>query len=145
MRIYGYIALLLISWSVAAAEVAVIANPQVPADSLSKDRLYELYTGESRHWEGDLAVVVFDLKPKGAVKEAFYKFLGKSPSRMKSVWMKRMLAGEGEPPEALASEAEIAAKVAATEGGLGFVSRENVGEGVKVLVLIGTDGEMVVP
>ena len=129
----------------AAAEVAVIANPDVPVDSLSRDELYEFYTGESRHWKGKLPVVVFDLKPRGAVKEAFYRFLGKSPSRMKSVWMKRMLAGEGEPPEAFESEAAMAARVAETPGALGFVSPDHAGEEVKVLILIGSAREREAP
>lgn len=132
---------LLLLAGVAGAEVAVIANPDVPADSLSRDELYEFYTGESRHWKGNLPVVVFDLKPRGAVKEAFYRFLGKSPSRMKSVWMKRMLAGEGEPPEAFESEAAMAARVAETPGALGFVSSGHAGEKVKVLILIGAARE----
>ena len=132
---------LLLLAAAAAAEVAVIANPGVPVDTLSRDKLYEFYTGESRHWGDDVPVAVFDLKPRGAVKEAFYKFLGKSPSRMKSVWMKRMLAGEGEPPEALGSEAEVAARVAATPGALGFVSPDHAGDEVKVLILIGAERE----
>ena len=139
------IVLLLLLAGGAGAEVAVIANPDVPVETLSRDKLYEFYTGESRHWEDDVPVVVFDLKPRNEVKQVFYKFLGKSPSRMKSVWMKRMLAGEGKPPEALESEAEVAARVAATPGALGFVSPGHAGEKVKVLILLDIQGKRVAP
>ncbi len=83
-----------------------------------------------------MRVVVFDLKPAVAVKEAFYKLLGKTPSRLKSIWLKRLLMGEGDPPESLPSEEEILKKVAATPGAIGFVSKAKVTSEVRVVVIV---------
>ena len=129
--------LLLFSASPASAtDVAVIVHPGVASDTLSKQRLHDYYIGDSRSWSDGMPVVLIDLKRKGAAKRAFYKFLGKSPSRMKSIWMKNMLAGEGNPPEALLSEEEVLEKVATTPGALGFVSVDKTDEGVKTLIVI---------
>ena len=122
--------------AVRGAEVAVIVHPEVASDSLSKQRLHDYYIGDIRSWSDGSPLVVVDLRHRGSVRQAFYKFLGKSPSRMKSIWMKNMLAGEGDPPEALESEEEVVKKVAATPGALGFVSVAKAGDDVRTLIVI---------
>lgn len=120
----------------AFTQVVVIAHKSVPVDEIKKSELLDFYTGDIRKWSDGETVTVFDLKPKGEVKETFYKFLGKSASRMKSIWMKKMLSGEGDPPEALESEQKMIEKVAATPGAIGFVSQSKVSGDVKVLIII---------
>ena len=55
---------------------------------------------------------------------------------MKSIWLKKMLSGEGDPPEALKSESEVLQKVSSTPGAIGFVSEANISDDVKVLTVI---------
>ncbi len=120
----------------AADSVAVIAHRSVPEQELNKTKLLDIYTGDVKRWSDGKPVVVIDLKPAGEVKETFYKYLGKSPSRMKSVWLKRMLSGEGDPPLTVESETEMVKRVAATPGAIGFVSSEAVNDTVKTLAII---------
>ena len=124
-----------------SAQVAVIANKSVPWDTLKKSQLLDFYTGDVKSWGNDVRVVVFDLKPKGEVRDAFYEFLGKPSSRMKSIWMKKMLSGEGEPPEALKTEEEMLQKVASTPGAIGFISRAKTNDEVKTLLIINAEKE----
>lgn len=123
----------------ASDSVAVIAHRSVPEQELNKTKLLDIYTGDVKNWSDGKPVVVIDLKPAGEVKETFYKYLGKSPSRMKSVWLKRMLSGEGDPPFAVESESEMVKLVAATPGAIGFVSRDAVNDTVKTLAIIEHD------
>jgi ABC-type phosphate transport system substrate-binding protein len=123
------------------AQVAVIAYKSAPNSEISSSQLLDFYTGDVRYWSNDDPVVVFDLEPKGEIKKAFYNFLGKSTSRMKSIWMKRMLSGEGDPPEALPSEEELLQKVAETKGAVGFISSNKVSDDVKVLAIIEVENE----
>jgi ABC-type phosphate transport system substrate-binding protein len=118
------------------SQVVVIANKSVPVEEINGSELLDFYSGDVRLWEDGNAVVVFDLKPKGDVKKTFYKYLGKSTSRMKSIWMKKLLSGEGDPPPALQSEEEMVKKVESTPGAIGFVSNEKVTDQVKILVEI---------
>ena len=122
--------------TVTSAQVAIIANKSVPANEISSTQVLDFYTGDVRVWEDGKPVIVFDLKPKGEVKTTFYDFLGKTTSRMKSIWMKNMLSGEGDPPEALPSESEMLRKVADTPGAIGFVSEKTASLEVKVLAII---------
>lgn len=126
----------LLGCTAASAQVVVIAHKDVPADSISKTQLLYFYTGDALSWDGELEVVVFDLKSRGPVRDAFYDYLGKTSSRMRSIWLKRKLAGEGDPPRSFETEEEVLAHVADTAGAIGFVSAGKVHDGVKTLVMI---------
>lgn len=133
-----FIGLILCS-GVISAQVAVIAHPEAPAEQLDKAELLDFYTRDVRVWKSGEPVVVFDLKQKNSVKKAFYQFLGKSTSRMKSIWMKKMLSGEGDPPEALPNQKTLVERVLATPGAIGFVASDSIPEGAKVLLKITRD------
>ena len=120
----------------ALGQVAVVAHKSVPVDSLAKSELLDLYTGDTSVWSDGAAVVIFDLKEKGETREVFYKFLGMASSRIKSIWLKRMLSGEADPPEALKTEEELLKKVAATPGAIGFLSQSKQSSDVKTLLMI---------
>ncbi|MCK5618309.1 MAG: substrate-binding domain-containing protein, partial [Candidatus Krumholzibacteria bacterium] len=119
-----------------SAEVAVIAHPSVPASDISRSQLLDIFTGDVKEWQNGEPVVIVDLKPRSDVKEAFYDYLGKSSSRMKSIWMRNMLTGEGTPPESLESQAEILERVKNTPGAIGYVNRDLVTGGVITLRII---------
>ena len=127
----------LFSWAEASfSQVAVIAHKSVPVDTIKKSELLDFYTADIKKWINGDKVIVNDLKPKGEVKKIFYKFLGKTPSRMKSIWLRNMLSGEGDPPEALKSEEDMLQKIAATPGAIGFLSHTKVDNNVKTLIVI---------
>ncbi len=137
MKIAIVTLLFLFSWpETSFSQVAVIAHKSVPIDKIKKSELLDFYTGDIKKWINGDKVIVNDLKPKGEVKKIFYKFLGKTPSRMKSIWLKNMLSGEGDPPEALKSEEEMLQKIAATPGAIGFLSHTKVDNNVKTLIVI---------
>ncbi|MCG8607413.1 hypothetical protein MJD09_20830 [bacterium] len=108
----------------------------MPADSISKNTLLDFYSRDIKKWPDGKPVIVKDLKPKSEVKKLFYDYLGKSPSRMKSIWMKKMLSGESDPPEAVKTEEEMIQKIASTPGALGFVHAWKVNNKVKTLLII---------
>ena len=136
--IYSIITILVIS-NICSAQVAVIANKSIKKDKISKSELLDCYTGDMPKWDDDQRVYVFDLKPKTDIKDIFYRYLGKSTSRMKSIWMKRMLSGDGEPPPALESEEEMLKNVEKTKGSIGFISYDKVNSKIKVLAIIEED------
>ena len=102
--------------------------------------LLNFYIGDVQSWDDGLAVVVFDLKERGPVRDTFYDYLGKTSSRMRSIWLKRKLSGEGDPPESFETETVVLQRVATTPGAIGFVQKANVrSDDVKILVEIKID------
>ncbi len=123
------------------SQVAVIANSSVPVESVNSSYLTDLYTQDIQVWKNGDPVVVFDLKPRNDTKNTFYSYIGKSITRMKSIWMKKKLSGEGKPPESLETEEEVLRKVETTPGSIGYLRSDLVSEKVKVLVIIETATE----
>ncbi len=137
MKKYIYMIFLLFNLAVPLfAQVTVIAHRDVPVEKIKKSQLLDFYIGDIKKWPDGTAVVVFDLKEKKAVKKIFYKYLGKTSSRMKSIWMKNMLAGEGAPPKAMKTEKQMLLEVASTPGAIGFIGQTFVDNSVKVLKTI---------
>jgi len=119
-----------------SAEVAVIANRSVPVSQIDKGLLFDLYSGDVKEWHNGDPIVLVDLRPKSEVKEAFYEFLGKSASRMKSIWMKNLLTGEGQPPESVDTQEAILEMVSSTPGAIGYIDNKLVNEQVITLKVI---------
>jgi ABC-type phosphate transport system substrate-binding protein len=130
------ISCILMGTGVLQAQVVVIAHTSVSEDKINRTQLLDFYTGDIQAWSDGERVVVFDLKTKGAVRDTFYGYLGRKPSRMKSIWMKRMLSGEGDPPEAIPSEDSLVQRVASSPGSIGFVSQAKANDGVKIITVI---------
>ncbi len=114
-------------------EVIVIVHKDVPVDRITRTELIDLYTGDARHWDDGRPIVPFTLQMKTAAQESFFKLIGRSPFRMKSIWMKRMLSGEGDPPESMPSESAVVERVSSTPGAIGYVSRDSTDARVKTL------------
>jgi ABC-type phosphate transport system substrate-binding protein len=117
-------------------QVAVITHKTVSIDNIEKSELLDFFTGDKSFWGDGKPVIIFDLKPKGDIRDTFYNFLEMSPTRIKSIWMKRMLSGDSDPPEFLESEDQMLKKVASTPGAIGFVGQSKVNDNVKVLLRI---------
>jgi ABC-type phosphate transport system substrate-binding protein len=120
----------------AFTQIAVIAHKSVPIDKIEKSELIDFYTGDKSFWSDGNPVIIFDLKLKGNTRNTFFSFLEMSPTRIKSIWMKRMLSGDADPPEFLDSEDIMIKKVASTPGSIGFIGQSKVKDDVKVILII---------
>jgi ABC-type phosphate transport system substrate-binding protein len=118
------------------SQVAIIANKSVKLDKIEQAELLDYYSRELKFWDNGDPIIIFDLKVKNEIRDIFYKYLGKSSSRMKSIWMKKMLLGEGDPPEPLDSEEDMLEKIIETPGSIGFINAELVTDEVKLLRII---------
>ncbi len=139
---YALILLLLTSSGLfSATTVLVIAHSKVPVDTITKVDLRDIYLGDIRQWKDGTEIVVVDTKPRNKTKECFYSYIGKSPSRMKSIWIKKLLSGEGNPPEVVESDTDAVHKVASTPGAIGFVTKGTPLDSVRVIAEIVDDGD----
>lgn len=138
--IFGLIAIVVALGSpVSQAAVAIIANKNVPADTLTKDQVRDIYMYDVRQWSNMLPVVVLDLTQKSTIRSTFYDYLGKPASRLKSIWLKKLLMGEGNPPEIVADEQAMISRVAELPGAIGFADASRVPDSVKILAIIPSD------
>lgn len=115
--------------------MAIVVHREVPADTIDVAKLLDIYTGTVTFWDVDTPVMLFDIDGRDAAKSLFYRRLGKSTSQMKSIWMQRLLLGEGEPPERVTSHREMLRRVAETPGAIGYVPLSAMRDSVRTLAV----------
>jgi ABC-type phosphate transport system substrate-binding protein len=131
-----FITVSLLALSRLNAQIAVIVNPDVSGDSISASQLRDIYTGDMTFWSNGVPIVVCDLNDEQSTHDQFYNFIAISSSRVKSIWMKRMLSGQSDPPLIFNSGKNLCEQVAVLPGAIGFVNESEVTGTVKIVLLI---------
>jgi len=133
----GVLALLLGSMQAAAlADVAVIAGPSVPVDSLGMEQVRRLYLNQAGRFPGGVALVPYDQPRSSDIHKAFTKrVLRKSERELAQYWSRRMFSGKGRPPQVLADDAAVIEQVTRVPGSIGYVDSGSLNnDRVKVLL-----------
>jgi len=121
-----------ISWQAHAAEVKVIANSSVAANSISAGDVQAVFLLDKDSLGGSHVDPV--LSKGGAAHEAFIKqYLGKNDAALQAFYRSLVFTGKASMPKSLASDAEVVAYVAKTKGAIGYVGSGASTEGVKTL------------
>ena len=122
-----------------AADVKVIANPNVKGDSISTRELKSLYLEEKSSLNGTHVELVTE--KGGPVHEAFLRdYLGQSDDELQKYYQTLVFTGKGLMPKSVGSDAEVVAYVAKTRGAIGYVGGSASMEGVKTLAIADSNG-----
>lgn len=121
-----------------AGTFKVIANPSVRVDSITPAQLRSVFMEELRSL-GDGSHVEPVVARRGDAHEAFLKlYLGKDSDELQIYYRALVFTGKGSMPKMLDSDAEIAQYVAHTRGAIGYVSDQELTDGVKILSIVDT-------
>ncbi len=135
VRFLGASALLL-SASLATAEVVVIVNASSPIANASADDIAQVFLGKRSDIGGN-DVVPVDQSEGNAARNTFYdKLVGKNGSQLTSYWSRLIFTGKGNPPKQVGGDADVAEAVLDDEEALGYIDSTAVIEGVKVIYTI---------
>ncbi|MCP4346108.1 MAG: hypothetical protein GY795_11360 [Desulfobacterales bacterium] len=116
-----------------AEEILVIANPNVPSDSLDRGVISGIYHSRKTKWDNGNTILVAMLK-KGVIHEKFARNIaGSTPAKLKNIWKKVIFTGTGRPPKIFRQESDMVRFVADTKGAIGYISASTPHEGVKVI------------
>ncbi|HVK99117.1 MAG TPA: hypothetical protein VM553_04860 [Dongiaceae bacterium] len=131
-RILGTAGLLL-SASLASAEVVVIVNAASPISSATADDIAKVFLGKANDLGGN-DVVPVDQSEGSAVRTQFYeKVVQKNESQLTAYWSRLIFTGKGTPPKQVGKDADVVDSVATDEEAVGYVDSSAVAEGVKVI------------
>jgi ABC-type phosphate transport system substrate-binding protein len=125
----------LLSASFAHAEgLVVIANPQVPLDTISVDDLTLMYLIQNTSWSNGVAVVPVNREASSAAREFFSEQLfNRSPSQLSEYWNRLRFTGKI-PPLVQTSDQAVLGFVRSVPGAIGYVDSGSPTTGVKVLL-----------
>jgi TonB family protein len=130
---------ILLGASADAADVRVIANPSVKADSISARELKSLYLEEKSSINGTRVEPV--IEKRGPAHEAFLRdYLGQTDDELQKYYQTLVFTGRGSMPKMVGSDAEVVAYVAKTRGAIGYVGTGASVEGVRTLAIADSNG-----
>lgn len=123
---------LMVAWRVDAVEV--IANRSVPDNALLVANARAIFGLRQVKWSDGSLIRVFVLPDNHPVHDAFCKEkLNIYPYQLRQSWDRLVYSGMAQAPEEVANEAELVAKVAATRGAIGYVSKAHNNPSIRVL------------
>jgi len=121
---------------IAAAEIAIIANPEFSAETATAEDIKRLFLGKTSSIAGEDATPV-DQKNGSAVWTHFYKtVVGKSASQVRAYWSRLVFTGKGKPPKTLDGDAAVVNAVATNPSLIGYVDVNAVTSEVKTLLTL---------
>jgi ABC-type phosphate transport system substrate-binding protein len=114
--------------------VVAIVSSKSTIKSLSKSQVSDLFLGKSSRFPDGVLAVPIDLAEGSSQRAEFYARLdGRSAAQMKAYWSKIIFTGRGLPPDAVANDAEMKARVAANPAAIGYIDGSMVDASVRVL------------
>lgn len=116
--------------------VKVIVHPS-RAERLTKDDVRAIYLRQRRLWDDGRAIVPINLEAGSEARERFSESVfGQGSRRLATYWNQRYFEEGGFPPATLASQEAVLRFVAGNENAIGYVTQEDVGDSVKVVLVL---------
>jgi ABC-type phosphate transport system substrate-binding protein len=125
---------LLLAAPAMAGDIVVIVN-KANANSIDKNLIVKVYSGETKSWAGGGAITSFDLPDSNAERGAFAEqVMGRTTGNMKSLWAQNVFTGKAVPPKVVDSDEAVKKAVAANPGAIGYIKSSSVDDSVKVVL-----------
>ncbi len=104
-----------------AGDVIVICNDSVPAGSLSRDNIQEMFLGRKTRWGDGQKITLSLLKDSEANDVFLEEYVEKTPPQFRDYWKKQAFTGRGRVPDTFATPQEIIEFVTNTPGAIGYI------------------------
>lgn len=130
----GILCVLLLCWAPSVPAQQVIVNQSVPLQFAAKSTLRAIFGMRLRNWPDNTPITVFVLANDQPVHVAFSKnVLNMFPHQLQRAWDRLVYSGTGQAPIVVGSLQEMAQKVGATPGAVGYMDRAFINGKVHVL------------
>lgn len=118
-----------------AETVYVFVNAGVPDGALTQTEIQNIYLGKKDKWN-DNQKINFTALSSGPCLEAFLKqHVARTDFQFQNYWKKQIFTGQGQPPRAFASDAELIDYVSRTSGAIGYSCTQPAPGKVKMLTI----------
>lgn len=114
----------------------IVVNPSVSQASVAKSTLRAIFGMRLRNWSDNTPITVFVLRNDDPVHTAFSKeVLNMFPHQLQRAWDRLVFSGTGQAPVVVNSVQEMAERVAATPGAVGYLKRDMIDDRLRVLIV----------
>ncbi len=112
----------------------VIAHPDVPVDSISREDLKLIFLLKLDSWPSGVEIKPVDLISSSDTRVHFTKIVHrKTVSALKTYWKREMFYGRSVPPPTKLSDEHVVEYVRSHPGAVGYISSTSEHNGVKVI------------
>ncbi len=123
----------LIPFSIASADLYIIANKDLPAAQLDKKDIAAIYLLKKKHWENGDDILPINLPAQADARSRFTaEIFDSTPEKLGSYWDKMLFKGET-PPVTQNSEQAVILFVERIKGAIGYVETKPQSPQVKIL------------
>ncbi len=134
---YAMLALTLAMVTAAEADVDVIVNSAYAVSKANNGDIAKVFLSKANALPGGGTLVPVDQNDGSPARTLFYsKVTGKNASQLNAYWSKLIFTGQGQPPKAVGSDADVAALVAKNPSMIGYVHSNAKVPGVKVIAKV---------
>jgi len=120
----------------APLRVKVITHPS-RAGKLTASDVRAIYLKQKRFWNDGQPIIPINRDAGSTARELFSEgIFGRDSARLASYWNQRYFEAGEFPPATLASEEAVIRFVAGNENAIGYVTGENVGDSVAVIMVL---------
>jgi len=122
-----------------STDIAVVVNPQNPANDISLSTLKKLVLGEEHQWKNKARIALVLRQPGTREREIMLSRIAQmKESEFKQLWMARVFRGESDvEPFTVPSNGSASAYVEVSPGGIAFMPGTDVRRDLKVLKVDG--------
>ncbi|NOU01272.1 MAG: hypothetical protein HOO95_06840 [Gallionella sp.] len=117
-----------------AAELLVVASPQVPVEKISVKQLADIYALKKTQWSNAVPIVPVNREAssdeRGRFSEAVFSM---SAQELAELWNKLRFEGKS-PPLTQISDHAVVGFVRSVPGAIGYISADQAPTGVKILL-----------
>jgi len=123
----------LMPFSIAWADLYIIANKELPATQLDKEDIAAIYLLKKKHWENGGDIMPINLPPQADARTRFTaEIFDSTPDKLGSYWDKMLFKGET-PPVTQNSEQAVILFVERIKGAIGYVETKPQSPQIKIL------------
>lgn len=121
------------------ADLLLIVNSSNPVASLERKQVVDIFMGRATAFPNQQPAHTLDVASANNLRAIFYKNLtGKSEAQVDAYWATLVFAGRMSPPEKLPNEAAVIKAVKENHAAIGYVTRQSLPAGVKVVMELPT-------
>ncbi|MBI4475303.1 MAG: hypothetical protein HY646_21750 [Acidobacteria bacterium] len=123
----------------AAADIAIVAHPQVPVDSLSFADLRKLLLGDRQFWTSNIRVTLLIRAPVAKERDVILtKIYQMNEAQFRQYWIGKVFRAEASAGPKIVYSNDMAASLVGTiPGSVAFVDAAQIPKGLKVLKIDG--------
>lgn len=123
----------------AGADLLLIVNSSNPVASLERKQVVDIFMGRATAFPNQQPAHTIDVANANNLRATFYKNLtGKNEAQVDAYWATLVFAGRMSPPEKLPDEAAVIKAVKNNPAAIGYVTRQTLPVGVKVVMELPT-------